>query len=364
MMKALCYSKPNSIAWKSVPKPVIKLPGDVIGKVLATTICGTDLHIVKGHVPESTATAEASPDKGLILGHEGIIQIVETGPSVSKFKQGDVCVVSCITSCGDCYYCAKDIQAHCKKSEGGSGWILGHTIDGTQAEFVRIPFADHSLYKAPQSLSFDSLLMLSDILPTAYEVGVLAGHVKKGDTVAIVGLGPVGLSALISAKALEPAKIIAIDLDDSRLQVAKEMGADELINSSKVDAKQQVHQLTTSDIKDSGVDVAIECVGLPPSFELCEELIAPGGHISNVGVHGSPVQLQLQNLWGKNVSLSTGLVSAYSTQALLDKVLEKKISPEILVTHHFKLDEFEKAYQVFGNAAANKAIKVVLGSDH
>ncbi|KAG7824029.1 hypothetical protein KL909_002766 [Ogataea angusta] len=364
MMKALCYLGQNKgIRWQSVPKPKIKLPTDVVGKILATTICGTDLHIVKGHVPECTECAESQPERGLILGHEGIIEIEETGSKVSKFKKGDICIVSCISPCGECYYCKKNIQAHCRETDTHCGWILGHTIDGTQAEYVRVPFADHGLYKVPKGISYDALIMLSDILPTAYEVGVLNGKVKEGDIVAIVGLGPVGLSALISTKSMNPAKIIAIDMDDSRLEVAKRMGADEIINPSKTDAKEKVHELTASEFKNSGVDVAMECVGIPQTFEMCEDLIGPGGHISNVGVHGSAVQLKLQELWGKNVTMSTGLVSAYSTAELLQKIVDGKIHPESLATHHFKLDEFEKAYEVFSDPGKSKAIKVVLTSE-
>ncbi|VEU20144.1 DEKNAAC101039 [Brettanomyces naardenensis] len=366
MMKALTYLKPGVIRWQSVAKPKILKSTDVIGKMLATTICGTDLHIIKGDCPETTVIAEEEQNKGrgIILGHEGIIKVEEVGSDVKKFKPGDVCIVSCITSCGTCYYCKRDLQAHCTNSEGTSGWILGHEIDGTQAEYLRVPFADYSLFKAPQNVSTDSLIMLSDILPTSYEVGVLNGQVKEGDSVAIVGLGPVGLSALLGAKALNPKELIAIDMDDARLAVAKKLGATQTINPSKADAVSFVKQLTTSKDREPGVDVAIECVGVPATFELCEDLIGPGGAVANVGVHGKPVSLKLQDLWIKNVRITTGLVSAYSTEELLHKVIKGDLDPAPLATHHFKLGEIEKAYEVFKNASENNAIKMIITNEN
>lgn len=345
-------------------KPKILKPTDVVGKMLATTICGSDLHIIKGDCPETDVIAKKNPDRGIILGHEGIIKVEECGKDIKNFKPGDVCIVSCITACGHCYYCKRNLQAHCSNTEGTSGWILGHEIDGTQAEYMRVPHADFSMYKAPEGVSFDSLLMLSDILPTSYEVGVLNGKVKEGDTVAIVGLGPVGLSALLGAKALKPKEIIAIDMDDSRLAVAKKLGATKTINPSKQDAITLVKELTKSDEKEPGVDVAIEAVGVPATFEMCESLIGPGGAVANVGVHGKPVSLHLEDLWIKNVRITTGLVSAYSTKELLGKVVDKELDPSQLVTNHFKMSEFEKAYDVFKNAGKNGAIKVVLTNDN
>ncbi|QPG74532.1 hypothetical protein FOA43_001862 [Brettanomyces nanus] len=364
MMKALTYLKPGVIRWQNVAKPKLLKSTDVIGKLVATTICGSDLHIIKGDCPESTVIAENNPGRGLILGHEGIIKVKEVGSDVKKFKPGDVCIVSCITSCGSCYYCKNDLQAHCMNSEGTSGWILGHEIDGTQAEYMRVPFADYSMYKAPKGISNDSLLMLSDILPTSYEVGVISGQVKEGDTVAIVGLGPVGLSALIGAKALNPKEIIAIDMDDARLEVAKKLGATKTVNPSKTDAVAFVMENTKSADKKPGVDVAIECVGVPATFEMCEDLIGPGGAVANVGVHGKPVSLKLQDLWIKNIKITTGLVSAYSTADLLHKVIKGDLDPSPLVSHHFKMNEFEHAYDIFKNASANNAIKMVLTNDN
>lgn len=365
MMKALTYMKPGVISWHNIPKPRILQQTDVIGKVVATTICGSDLHILKGDVPETTEIAAKDPSKGIVLGHEAIIEIEQCGSSISKFKPGDICIASCITSCGECYYCKKNLQSHCNGNEGTSGWILGHEIDGTQSEFVRIPHGDFSLIKAPKSVSYESLLMLCDAMPTSYEIGVLAGGVKKGDSVAIVGLGPVGLAALLSAKLLEPSQIIAIDMDDSRLELAKKFGATHTFNSgnySATDLTNEISKITTNLIpgREPGVDVAIEAVGIPATFELCEGLIGPGGAIANVGVHGKSVDLRLQDLWIMNCRITAGLVSAYSTQELLDKVIEGSLDPSLIITHHFKFDEFEKAYDVFKNASKTKAMKIVL----
>lgn len=365
MMKALTYMGPGKISWHSIAKPKILKSTDVIGKVLATTICGTDLHIWKGDVPESTAAAQKDPEKGLVLGHEAIIEVESIGKDIKKFSPGDICIVSCITSCGSCYYCKRNLQSHCNGNEGTSGWIFGHEIDGTQSEYVRVPFGDTSLFAVPTGVSYEKLLMLCDAFPTSYEIGVLAGGVKKGDSVAIVGLGPVGLSALLLAKTLDPKQIIAIDMDDERLELAKEFGSTHTINPGKISAQaltSEVMRLTTDLVpgREPGVDVAIECVGVPSTFELCQELITSGGSIANVGVHGKSVELKLQDLWIKNCKITTGLVSANTTEELLEKVVDGSLDPSLVITHHFKFDEFEKAYEIFKNAKETKAMKIVL----
>lgn len=365
MMKALTYLKPGVISWKNVPKPTLQESKDVIGRVLATTICGSDLHILKGDVPETTELARQNGENGLILGHEAVIEVESVGSSVSNFKKGDVCIVSCITSCGNCYYCKKNIQSHCNGTGLDSGWALGHLINGTQAEYLRVPFAEWSLFKAPKGIPNEKLLMLSDALPTAYEIGVLNGKVQKNDSIAIVGLGPVGLSALLTAKTLNPKQIIAIDLDNERLSLAEKLGATHTINSngkSPALIKEEVDKITKDFVpgREPGVDVAIECVGIAPTFELCQDLITPGGSIANVGVHGTSVNLKLQELWIKNIHISTGLVSAYSLPDLLGKVESGDLDPSSIITHHFKFNEFEKAYDVFKNASKTKAMKVVL----
>ncbi|MDP4151423.1 MAG: zinc-dependent alcohol dehydrogenase family protein, partial [Bacteroidota bacterium] len=291
-MKALVYNGPGKKSWETKPRPAILDATDAIVKVYKTTICGTDLHILKGDVPEVTP--------GRILGHEGVGVIEEIGSAVNNFKKGDHVLISCISSCGKCDYCKKGMYSHCEKG----GWILGHLIDGTQAEYVRTPFADNSLYKIPQGADEEALVMLSDILPTGFECGVLNGRISPGDTVAIVGAGPVGLAALLTAQFYTPSEIIMIDVDDNRLEVAKKFGASRTINSSKENVVDKVKSLTGN----KGVDCAIEAVGIPATFELCESIVTAGGHIANIGVHGKSVDLHLEKLWAQNITITTRLV--------------------------------------------------------
>ena len=345
-MKALVYHGAGNKAWEEQPKPVIKEPTDAIVKILKTTICGTDLHIMKGDLPEVA--------DGRILGHEGVGIIEEVGNAVGNFKVGDHVVISCITSCGKCDYCKKGMYSHCEKG----GWILGYMIDGTQAEYVRIPYADNSLYPIPAGADEEALVMLSDILPTGFECGVLNGQVKPVDIVAIIGAGPVGTAALLTAQFYTPAELIVIDIDDNRLAVAKMFGATHTINSADGKAVEKIMQLTNG----KGVDVAIEAVGTPATFELCEAIIGAGGHIANIGVHGKSVTLHMETLWSKNITITTRLVDTVTTPLLLKTVQAKKIEPKKLITHHFRLDEIVKAYETFGNASKEKALKVILTS--
>jgi alcohol dehydrogenase len=345
-MKALVYHGPDKKAWEEKPKPVIIETTDAVVKILKTTICGTDLHIMKGDLPAVT--------DGRIIGHEGVGIVEEVGSSVSNFKKGDHVIISCITSCGKCEYCKKGMYSHCEKG----GWILGYLIDGTQAEYVRIPYADNSLYPIPAGSDEEALVMLSDILPTGFECGVLNGQVKPGDTIAIIGAGPVGLAALLTSQFFTPAEIIVIDMDDNRLEVAKTFGATQTINSNDGKAVEKVMKLTNN----KGVDVAIEAVGVPPTFELCQEIIGAGGHIANIGVHGKSVTLHMENLWSKNVTITTRLVDTVTTPMLFKTVQSKKIQPKQLITHHFMLDQIIEAYDTFGNAAKEKALKVILTS--
>ena len=344
-MKALVYHGPGKRSWEEKPKPVIKEPTDAIVKIAKTTICGTDLHILKGDVPTVT--------DGRILGHEGVGIIEEVGTGVTNFKKGNRVLLSCITSCGKCDACKKGMYSHC---ESGGGWILGNTIDGTQAEYVRIPFADTSLYPVPAGADEDALVMLSDILPTGFECGVLNGQIKPGDTVAIVGAGPVGLAALLTAQFYSPAEIIMIDMDDNRLEVSKKFGATKTVNSKDGKAKEKILELTGS----KGVDVAMEAVGIPATFELCEDIVAAGGHIANIGVHGKSVELHLEKLWAHNITITTRLVDTVTTPMLLKNVTAGKLKPKQLITHEFKLDDIMKAYDTFGNAAKEKALKVLM----
>jgi len=346
-MKALVYHSPGNKSWEEKPKPQLVKPTDAIVKISKTTICGTDLHIMKGDVPTVT--------DGRIIGHEGVGVIEEVGSAVSNFKKSDHVIISCITSCGKCDYCKKGMYSHC--TDGG--WILGNLIDGTQAEYVRIPHADNSLYPIPAGSDEEALVMLSDILPTGFECGVLNGQVKPGDIIAIIGAGPVGLATLLTAQFYTPAEIIMIDVDDSRLAVAKTFGATQTINSNDGKAVEKLMKFTN----EKGVDVAIEAVGIPATFELCQAIIGAGGHIANIGVHGKSVTLHLETLWSKNITITTRLVDTVTTPMLLKTVQSKKIAPKKLITHHYKLDEIIKAYETFGNAAKEKALKVILTNE-
>lgn len=343
-MKALVYQGPGRKALEDRPKPKITAPTDAIVRMTKTTICGTDLHILKGDVPTC--------EPGRILGHEGVGVIDEVGPAVTAFKAGDHVLISCVSSCGKCEYCRRQMYSHCM----AGGWILGNKIDGTQAEFVRTPFADTSLYPVPKGADEEALVMLSDILPTGFECGVLNGRVQPGSTVAIVGAGPIGLAALLTAQFYSPGAIIMIDLDDNRLAVAKRFGATATINSADGKAVAAVMKLTHK----TGVDTAIEAVGIPATFEMCQQIIAPGGTIANIGVHGKKADLHLEQLWDRNISITTRLVDTATIPMLFKTVAARKIDPALLVTHHFALDDILAAYDTFGNAAKTKALKVII----
>jgi len=346
-MKALVYHGAGQKAWEEKPKPGINKTTDAIVKVIKTTICGTDLHIMKGDLPEVA--------DGRIIGHEGVGIVEEVGSSVSNFKKGDHVIISCITSCGKCSFCKKGMYSHCEDG----GWILGYMIDGTQAEYVRIPHADNSLYPIPAGADEEALVMLSDILPTGFECGVLNGQVKPGDTIAIVGAGPVGMAALLTSQFYTPAEIIVIDLDDNRLAVAKSFGATHTINSADGNAVANVMKLTNG----KGVDVSIEAVGTPTTFEICTEIVGAGGHIANIGVHGKSVTLHMESLWSKNITITTRLVDTVTTPMLFKTVQSEKIKPQQLITHHFRLDQVMEAYDTFGNAAHEKALKVIMTNE-
>ncbi len=343
-MKALVYNGPGKKAVEDRPKPELQAAGDAIVKIVKTTICGTDLHILKGDVATCTP--------GRILGHEGAGVIESVGAGVTAFRPGDRVLISCISSCGKCEYCRRGMYSHCTTG----GWILGNEIDGTQAEYVRIPHADTSLYLIPEGADEEALVMLSDILPTGFECGVLNGKVAPGSTVAIVGAGPVGLAVLLTAQFYSPAEIIMIDLDDNRLEAARRFGATRTINSGEGRAAETVKALTGG----QGVDAAIEAVGLPATFQLCQDIVAPGGVIANVGVHGKPVSLHMETLWPANIAITTRLVDTVSTPMLLKTVQAKKIDPKLLITHRFRLDRILEAYETFGHAASTGALKMII----
>ena len=349
-MKALVYHGPGKKAWEEVPDPQILQPTDVIVRIDTTTICGTDLHILKGDVPAVT--------EGRILGHEGVGTVTEVGSAVSTIAVGDRVIISCISACGACSYCHQGLYAHCLAEEGASGigWIFGHLIDGTQAEYVRVPFGDNSLYKLPAGVTDEAAVMLSDILPTGFEIGVRYGRVKPGDVVAVVGAGPVGLAAMMTAGLYGGARVIALGLDDNRLEQGSSFGASDVVNIGAEDWIDQVKAMTDG----LGVDVAIEAVGIPATFDACTKIIRPGGSVANVGVHGAPVELALQDLWIMDVSITTGLVSANTTSMLLKLVAQHKLAAEKFATHRFTLEQMMDAYDTFGRAAETKALKVVI----
>ena len=349
-MKALVYKGPGQKSWQDVPDPEILQPTDVIVKMVATTICGTDLHILKGDVPEVAV--------GRILGHEGIGVITEIGSGITRLSVGDRVILSCVSSCGRCANCRQGLYSHCLDPEGlaGIGWIFGYMIDGTQAEFVRVPFAETSVYPMPEGMTDAEGIVLSDILPTGFEIGVQYGQVNPGDVVAVIGSGPVGLSAVMTAALYGPSKIISIDLDDARLKRASDFGATDTVNSGDADWKKQVLALTDG----AGVDVAIEAVGLPQTFTMATEIVRPGGSVANIGVHGKPVELALNELWIKNIDISMGLVNTNTLGMLLKLVTEHKLPAEKFVTHEFSFDQMLQAYDVFANAAQHDALKVLI----
>ncbi len=344
-MKALVYHGPGQKSWDDVPDPRIVDETDAIIGVDATTICGTDLHILKGDLPDTAA--------GRILGHEAVGTVEAVGSAVTSIRPGDRVLVSCVSSCGRCRYCREGQYGQCL---GGGGWILGYRIDGTQAEYVRVPFADTSTYPIPPGMDDEAVLMLADILPTAYEVGVVNGGIRPGDTVAIVGAGPIGLAAVMAAALYSPSHIVAIDLADTRLEAAKQFGADVTINPSREDPAERLASLTDG----LGVDVAIEAVGIPDTFELCTRLVRPGGHVANVGVHGKPATLHLEDLWIRNVTITTGLVDTWSTPTLLKLVRTGQLAAQHFVTHRFAFPAILEAYDVFSRAADTGALKVLL----
>ncbi|MDQ4492072.1 zinc-dependent alcohol dehydrogenase family protein [Sinomonas sp. ASV486] len=351
-MKALVYHGPGQKAWEDVPDPVIQDATDAIVKIETTTICGTDLHILKGDVPAVT--------DGRILGHEGVGVVTEVGPDCTKVKVGDRVIVSCITKCMDCDFCRAGLTSHCQ-TVGGIGWIFGHLIDGTQAEYVRVPFADNGLIPLPEGVTAEQGAMLSDILPTGYEMGVLYGAVKEGDVVAVVGSGPVGLAAIMTAGPAGASKVIAVDGNEYRLEEARKFGAtDTVLVADGVDVAAELKKLSRDGL---GVDVAIEAVGIPATFTTALDSIRPGGRVANVGVHGKPVEFPIDRDWINNITITTGLVNATTAPELLDKISSGAIDPAKFVTHRFTFGQITEAYDTFANAATEKALKVIITAE-
>jgi alcohol dehydrogenase len=349
-MKALVYHGPGMRSWDTVDDPKIIDQSDIVVRIDSSTICGTDLHILKGDVPDCKP--------GTVLGHEAVGTVQEIGANVSTVAVGDRVLLSCVSSCGRCRFCVEGRYGQCL---GGGGWIFGNLIDGLQAEYARVPFADNSVYKVPDELSNEQVLFLADILPTSYEVGVLNGMVSPGDVVAIVGAGPIGLAAILTATLYTPGRIVAIDLDDGRLESALRFGADTTINNGREDARAQVMELTDG----LGADVAFEAVGAQQTFELATELIRPCGRVANIGVHGRPVTLHLEDLWARDITVTTGLVDTYTIPRLMKLVASGRLDPTIFATHRFPLSDTMSAYDAFADAASTNALKVVLqGSEH
>ncbi|MET9359650.1 zinc-dependent alcohol dehydrogenase family protein [Streptomyces sp. NPDC006632] len=344
-MKALVFQGPGQTSWQDVPDPSVKDAGDAIVRVDAVTICGTDLHIVKGDVPEV--------EPGRILGHEAVGTVVETGGDVTTVRPGDRVLISCISACGRCRFCRESRYGQCR---GGGGWVLGHTIDGTQAEYVRVPFADLSVYPLPTAVDSHDAVLLADIFPTSYEVGVLNGEVRPGDTVVVVGAGPIGLAAIATARLYSPSSVIAVDLAESRLEAARALGAD-----ATVSAAEEPERLVADLTEGLGADVVMEAVGVPEAFEMCTRMVRPGGRVANIGVHGKPATLHLEDLWIKDVTITTGLVDTRSTPLLLRMMAAGRLPSSSLITHRFEMGQMEEAYEVFSRAGETGALKVVLG---
>lgn len=344
-MHALVYDGPGRRSWREVPDPRVQQPEDALIRVDAVTICGTDLHILKGDVPEVEA--------GRILGHEAVGTVTEVGGAVSKLATGDRVLVSCITACGNCRYCRDGHYGQCL---GGGGWVLGHRIDGTQAEYVRVPFADNSTHRVPECVSDEQMVMLADILPTSYEVGVLNGAVRPGDVVVIIGAGPIGLAAILTARLYSPSCVVVVDVAEARLEAARKFGADVVVDPDKDDVGDVIRGLTSG----LGADVTMEAVGSPETFEHAVQLVRPGGHVANIGVHGGPATLHLEDIWSRNLTITTGLVDTHSTPTLIELVASRQIDTAAMITHHFGFDEFDLAYDVFARPSDTGALKVLL----
>jgi alcohol dehydrogenase len=340
-MKALVYQGNGDRSWTTMPDPTIADDQDIVIRVDAVTICGTDLHILGGDVPE------VKP--GRVLGHEAVGTVVAAGRASGRLV-GDRVLASCISGCGRCPACRFGHYGQCRN---GGGWILGHLIDGVQAEFARIPFADLSTYVLPDTISDQAAVLFADIVPTAYEVGVRNGQVEPGSVVAVVGAGPIGWSAMLCARLYSPAHIVAIDPAPARREMALRL-ADTVVEPDQAEA-------TMRRLGDGlGADVVIEAVGRPEAFELCTRLARPGGRVANVGVHGEAATLHLEDLWIRDVTITTGLVDGWSTSQLLAMYSEGLLDPSDLLTHRFDLTAMVEAYDVFADPASSGAMKVVL----
>lgn len=345
-MKAFVYHGPEKMSLDQVPKPTIIKPTDAIVKVTTSTICGTDKHIRHGGMPEV--------EPGRIIGHEFCGIVEEVGSSVNKFKKGDKVAVSCVTQCMDCYYCRRGMYSQCTTGS----WIYGYMIDGCQADYVRVPYADSGMYIIPDSLTDEDVLFVGDILSTGY-FGAENGNIQPGDTVAVFGSGPVGMCAMATARLWGPARIVAVDIDDSRLEFAKKNGwADYGLNPQKVDVVQALKDMTGG----RGADVTIEANGFEPTFKGAIDGVRAGGTVSLIGVFEKPQVVEMNKLWIKNIAIKMGLVNANRISELIDLIKEGKLNMKPLITHTLPLSQVAEGYDIFEERRDN-AIKVVLKDD-
>lgn len=343
-MKALVYHGPGKKEWENVPDPGLVKDTDALVRIESTTICGTDLHVLKGDV--------ATVEPGRVLGHEAVGTVMEAGAGTTTVKEGDRVLLACVSACGRCRYCRVGNYGQCQDEEGG--WVLGNTADGLQAEYARVPFADNSTHRVPDSLTDEQVIYLTDILSTGMEVGVLKGNVQPGDTVAIVGAGPVGLSAILAARLYSPANIVSIDISPARQEFARKFGADEAIGPDE--AMERINELTDG----LGADVTIEAVGVPDTLRLCTEMVRPSGRVANIGVHGKPVELPFETLWAKGITITTGIPDTRVIPQLLKAIEAGTLDPTPFTTHRYELGKMMEAYDTFERSAETNALKPIL----
>lgn len=344
-MKALIYNK-NKIHLGERQMPEIKHPQDAIVKVTMSSICTSDLHIIKGFVPRA--------NEDIVLGHEFVGEVVEVGEGVKRLHAGDRVSANCETFCGECYFCQRGFVNNCEKG----GWELGCRIDGCQAEYVRVPYADNGLYKLPESVSYKNALFVGDILSSGY-FGADMCEIKAGDTIAVIGAGPVGLCAMMCAKYLGAGKIIAIDIDETRLNIAKDENlADYIINPDLTNVEAEVKLLT----RNRGADGVIECAGSSETFQLAWKIARPNAVVGVVAMYEENQILPLPEMYGKNITFKTGGVDANKCDKLIKLIEEQKISTDFLITHTFKLGEILEAYKLFEQKPAG-CLKIAIIPD-
>lgn len=336
-MKGFVWHNNKTASLDKRPVPKIKDKRDAIVKVTMSSICTSDLHIIRGFVPK------AVPET--ILGHEFVGEIVDVGSDIKNLKKGDRVSANCETFCGQCYFCKRGFINNCLYG----GWEIGCTIDGCQAEYVRVPFADTGLTKLPDNISYENALFVGDILSSGYWGAELC-EIQKGDTVAVIGAGPVGLCSMISAKLLGAEKIIAIDVDDTRLEIAKNQNlADVVINPLNSDVEKEVKDLTER----RGADSVIEAAGGKDTFQTAWKIARANAIVALVAMYEENQTLPLPDMYGKNLTFKTGGVDAVNCSKLVDLISEKKINTDFLITNKFSLDNIQQAYKLFENKSDN-----------